>query len=72
MIFVSAGFDAHREDDMAQIGLVEADYAWITRQVKEVAKLYSNGRIVSVLEGGYNPQALAKSVEAHIRVLADL
>jgi len=72
MIFVCAGFDAHREDDMGQLGLLEADYAWITRQIKAVANAYCKGRIVSVLEGGYNPQALAKSVEAHIRVLADL
>jgi len=72
MIFVSAGFDAHREDDMAQLGLLEADYAWITRQIKTVAAAYAKGRIVSVLEGGYNTQALGKSVEAHIRVLADL
>ena len=72
MIFVCAGFDAHREDDRGQLGLLEADYAWITRQIKAVATAYCKGRIVSVLEGGYNPQALAKSVEAHIRVLADL
>lgn len=72
MIFVCAGFDAHREDDMGQLGLLEADYAWITRQIKAVVTAYCKGRIVSVLEGGYNPQALAKSVEAHIRVLADL
>ena len=72
MIFISAGFDAHREDDMGQIGLLESDYAWITRQIKAIATTYSKGRIVSVLEGGYNTQALAKSVEAHVRVLADL
>jgi acetoin utilization deacetylase AcuC-like enzyme len=57
---------------MGQLGLLEADYTWITRQIKAVATAYCKGRIVSVLEGGYNPQALAKSVEAHIRVLADL
>jgi len=72
MIFVSAGFDAHREDDLGQLGLTEADYAWITRQIKTVALAHAKGRIVSVLEGGYSLQALAKSVEAHIRVLADL
>lgn len=72
MIFVSAGFDAHRLDEMGQLGLVEADYAWITRQIKSIAQLYASGRIVSVLEGGYALQALAKSVEAHIRVLAEL
>jgi acetoin utilization deacetylase AcuC-like enzyme len=72
MIFISAGFDAHRLDDMGQMGLVEADYAWITERIKAVAQRHSQGRIVSCLEGGYNLDALALSVEAHIRVLADL
>ncbi|QTN30519.1 histone deacetylase family protein [Rhodoferax sp. AJA081-3] len=72
MIFISAGFDAHRLDDMGQMGLVEADYAWITQRVKAVAQRHAKGRIVSCLEGGYNLDALAQSVEAHIRVLADL
>ncbi len=71
MIFISAGFDAHREDDLGQMGLVEQDYTWITTQIKEVARRHSKGRIVSALEGGYNLSALARSVEAHIRVLAD-
>jgi len=72
MIFISAGFDAHRDDDLGQMGLVEQDYAWITSRIKAVAKRHSRGRIVSSLEGGYNLNALARSVEAHIRVLADL
>ena len=72
MIFISAGFDAHREDDLGQLGLVETDYAWITYRIKEIAKRHAKGRIVSCLEGGYNLKALARSVEAHIRVLADL
>ncbi len=72
MIFISAGFDAHRDDDLGQMGLVEQDYAWITSRIKDVAKRHSKGRIVSMLEGGYNLNALARSVEAHIRVLADL
>ncbi len=72
MIFISAGFDAHRDDDLGQLGLVEQDYAWITQRIKDVAKRHSKGRIVSSLEGGYNLRALARSVEAHIRVLADL
>jgi acetoin utilization deacetylase AcuC-like enzyme len=72
MIFISAGFDAHRDDDLGQMGLVEQDYAWITQRIKDVAKRHSQGRIVSSLEGGYNLNALARSVEAHIRVLADL
>ena len=72
MIFISAGFDAHREDDMGQLGLVEQDYAWLTTKIKDVAKRHAKGRIVSCLEGGYNLSALSRSVEAHLRVLADL
>ena len=72
MIFVSAGFDAHREDDLGQMGLVEQDYTWITSRIKDIAKKYAKGRIVSSLEGGYNLGALGRSVEAHVRVLADL
>ena len=72
MIFVSAGFDAHREDDLGQLGLNENDFAWITQRVRDVAKRHSKGRIVSMLEGGYHLDALARSVEAHVRVLADL
>ena len=70
MLFVSAGFDAHREDDLGQLGLVEADYAWITRWLMAVAERHAKGRIVSCLEGGYNLSALARSVAAHLRVLA--
>jgi acetoin utilization deacetylase AcuC-like enzyme len=72
MIFVSAGFDAHRDDDMGGMCLVEADYAWITRQVMQVAREHARGRIVSCLEGGYNLSALGRSVVAHIKVLAEL
>ncbi len=72
MVFISAGFDAHREDDMGQLGLVEADYAWITTRLRELALRHAHGRIVSCLEGGYNLSALARSVEAHLRALADL
>ena len=72
MVFVSAGFDAHRQDDLGQLGLVEADYQWITMKIKEIAAKYAKGRIVSSLEGGYNLDALGRSVEAHVRVLADL
>ena len=70
MIFVSAGFDAHREDDLGQMGLVEADYEWITQRLMEVAQRHAQGRIVSCLEGGYALSALARSVAAHVRVLA--
>ncbi len=72
MIFISAGFDAHREDDLGQLGLVEQDYAWITSRIKDIARRHAKGRIVSSLEGGYNLGALGRSVEAHVRVLADL
>ncbi len=72
MIFVSAGFDAHREDDLGQMGLVEQDYAWLTQRIKDVARRHAKGRIVSCLEGGYNLSALARSVEAHLRVLAEV
>ncbi len=72
MLLCSAGFDGHREDDMAQFGLVEADYAWITEQVMDVAARHAAGRIVSVLEGGYDLSALGRSVAAHIRTLAAL
>jgi acetoin utilization deacetylase AcuC-like enzyme len=69
MVFISAGFDAHREDDLGQLGLVEADYEWITLRIKAVAERHAKGRIVSCLEGGYNLSALARSVAAHLRVL---
>ncbi len=72
MLFISAGFDAHREDDLGQLGLVEADYEWITRRLKDLADRHSSGRIVSCLEGGYALSALGRSVVAHLRVLADV
>ena len=71
-IFISAGFDAHYEDDMGSFGLLEADYAWVTGELKKVAKRHASGRIVSILEGGYSLSALGRSVAAHIKVLADL
>jgi acetoin utilization deacetylase AcuC-like enzyme len=70
MIFISAGFDAHRDDPIGQMRLVEDDYLWMTQQLKHIAQLYSQGRIVSCLEGGYNTSALASSVMAHIIGLA--
>jgi acetoin utilization deacetylase AcuC-like enzyme len=72
MVFISAGFDAHRDDELGQMALVESDYAWITQRIKGVAQHHANGRIVSCLEGGYQLDALARSVEAHVRVLADV
>ena len=72
MIFISAGFDAHREDELGQLGLIEADYEWITQRIKWVADRHAQGRIVSCLEGGYALGALARSVASHLRVLAGL
>ena len=72
LIYISAGFDAHYEDDMASLGLVESDYAWVTEQLLQVAKESAQGRIVSMLEGGYALSALARSVAAHIKALAEL
>jgi acetoin utilization deacetylase AcuC-like enzyme len=72
LIIVSAGFDAHREDEMGQLGMVESDYAWITDQLMEVAARSAQGRIVSMLEGGYNLSALGRSAVAHIRSLSKL
>ena len=69
IIFISAGFDAHREDDMGNLGLTEADFAWVTQQIVQVAKRHSQGRIVSCLEGGYVMSPLARSAAAHVRVL---
>ncbi len=69
MIYISAGFDAHLDDDMANLGWVEKDYAWITARLLEVANKHSRGRIVSMLEGGYALHALAASVGAHVGVL---
>ncbi len=72
MVFISAGFDAHREEDMAQLNLVESDFAWLTEQIVAVADRHAQGRVISSLEGGYNLSALARSVVAHVRALAKL
>ncbi|MCX7255920.1 MAG: histone deacetylase family protein [Polaromonas sp.] len=69
VIYISAGFDGHREDDMGNLGLVEADYEWVTRQLMNVAKRHCKGRIISCLEGGYVMSPLARSVAAHVKVL---
>ncbi|MGH8137536.1 MAG: histone deacetylase family protein [Steroidobacteraceae bacterium] len=71
MILISAGFDAHREDLLGGLALVEDDYAWITRELMALAARHSKKRIVSMLEGGYNLSALGRSVVAHVRTLAD-
>jgi acetoin utilization deacetylase AcuC-like enzyme len=72
LVLFSAGFDAHAEDDMAMLRLSDADYAWVTQQVKAVADRHAGGRIVSMLEGGYALSALGRSVVQHVRVLAGL
>jgi acetoin utilization deacetylase AcuC-like enzyme len=72
MIFVSAGFDAHVEDDMAMLRFTEADYAWVTGRIKALADRHAQGRIVSVLEGGYALSALGRSVVAHLKVLGGM
>ncbi len=72
MLFISAGFDAHREDELAMLNFVEADYTWITTKLKAVAEQHAQGRIVSMLEGGYALSALGRSVVAHVRVLGGL
>ena len=69
LILISAGFDAHIEDDMAGLQLVDQDFAWVTREIKTIADKYAKGRIVSTLEGGYALPALARSVAAHINAL---
>ncbi|MFL6570207.1 MAG: histone deacetylase family protein, partial [Burkholderiales bacterium] len=72
LILFSAGFDAHAEDDMAMLRFTDADYAWVTSQMKAVAERHAQGRMVSVLEGGYALSALGRSVVQHVRVLAGL
>jgi acetoin utilization deacetylase AcuC-like enzyme len=72
LVCFSAGFDAHREDDLAMLELNDNDYRWVTEQVKEVADRHAGGRIISMLEGGYALGALGRSAVQHIRVLAGL
>ena len=71
IIFISAGFDGHLEDDMGNFGLVDADYKWITERIVQWAGQLCEGRIVSVLEGGYELSPLARSVAVHVQALAD-
>ena len=72
MVFVSAGFDAHRDDDMSHVALTDADFKWVSERIVDVANQSASGRIVSVLEGGYELKSLARCVETHIRVLMGL
>ena len=70
IVFVSAGFDAHIDDPLADLRLVEDDYRWVTQFIVEVVNNHAQGRVVSTLEGGYNLDALARSAAAHIEALA--
>jgi acetoin utilization deacetylase AcuC-like enzyme len=72
MILISAGFDAHRDDLLGGLALVEEDYEWMTRELMAVAARHSQNRIISMLEGGYNLSALGTSAVAHVRTLAGL
>ena len=71
LVVISAGFDAHRRDPLGNLNLVEADYVWVTRRLMEIAQRRCGGRIVSVLEGGYDLDALARSVAAHVLALME-
>ncbi len=71
-ILFSAGFDAHAEDEMAMLRFADADYGWVTEQIKDIAERYAGSRMVSTLEGGYALSALGRSAVQHIRVLAGL
>ncbi len=72
LVLVSAGFDAHREDPLAELCLEDEDYYWITRLALDIAALYADNRLVSVLEGGYDLDSLGRSVEAHVKALLGL
>ena len=71
LVLISAGFDAHRADPLANLNLVEADFAWATEKLTEIADRQAGGRVVSMLEGGYNLPALARSVGVHVKTLMD-
>ena len=71
LLIISAGFDAHISDPLANLELVEEDYEWITHKLCDIVDKHCNGRLVSSLEGGYNLEALAASVAAHVKVLME-
>lgn len=71
LIFISAGFDAHYADPLAQLRLKEEDYAWLTEEIARIANRHAAGRVISMLEGGYDPGALGRSVVAHVRALLE-
>lgn len=72
LVMISAGFDAHRDDPMGDVCLADEDFYWVTHMAMEIATLYADNRLVSSLEGGYNPTSLASGVEAHLRALLGL
>ncbi|MWJ28170.1 histone deacetylase family protein [Halomonas sp. ZH2S] len=72
LVMISAGFDAHKDDPMADICLEDEDFHWITHLAMEIATLYADNRLVSVLEGGYNLETLGRGVEAHLKALLGL
>lgn len=69
LLMISAGFDAHKDDPIGGLALIEEDFAWVTRELCTIAEQYCDGKIVSVLEGGYNLKALGRSTAAHLRAL---
>ena len=71
LVFISAGFDAHARDPLANVNLTEADFAWVTSELCSLAHRHCEGRVVSTLEGGYDLKALAASAAAHVRVLME-
>jgi len=70
LLLISAGFDAHHDDEMAMLNLTESDYVWVTQMLKRIAEEHAHGRIVSVLEGGYELHALGRSALAHLETLS--
>jgi acetoin utilization deacetylase AcuC-like enzyme len=72
LVFVSAGFDAHRDDDMSHVSLTDSDYRWVSEQIVKVAETSASGRVISVLEGGYELNSLARCAELHVRSLMGL
>ena len=72
LVFVSAGFDAHVDDDMSNVSLTDADFRWVTEQIVDIAAKSASGRIISVLEGGYELKSLARCTEQHVRILMGL
>jgi len=71
LVLISAGFDAHKDDPLANLQLTEPDFGWATAKIAEIAARHAEGRLVSMLEGGYNLAALARSVAVHVKVLMD-